>query len=188
MDKLSEGAYVSRAGFKLEQANNKFKVNFKNQSVLDVGSSTGGFSDYAIKHGAKNVLAIELGTNQMDSQLRANEKLELLEKTDILNVKPSFVPDVVLVDLSFVSLKKILPHIHGLVDRNSKIIVLVKPQFEAKSSDKQNGIIKNNSIRRSVLKDFENWSRKYFVILNKTDEIISGTKGNKERFYLLIKA
>ncbi len=198
MDQSTSNPYVSRAGYKLEQANTKFKINFKDQAVLDVGSSTGGFTDYALKHGAKQIFAVELGTNQLVNQLRLSDKIELHEKADILDVKPYHangfglklkdVPDIVLVDLSFISLKKILPHIQTLINKNSKLIVLVKPQFEARAIDKNDGIIKNEAIRRRVLKDFETWVKKQYVILNKTDAIISGTKGNKERFYLLLKA
>ena len=97
------------------------------------------------------------------------------------------MPDIVVIDLSFVSLKKILPHVRGLVDKNSRLITLVKPQFEATNKDKVNGIIKNESIRRAIFKDFEVWVKNYFVILDKVDSKVIGTYGNKERFYYLSK-
>ncbi|MHB1864938.1 MAG: SAM-dependent methyltransferase [Candidatus Saccharimonadales bacterium] len=187
--------YVSRAGYKLEQANTKFKVDFSGRLILDIGCSTGGFTDYALKHHAKRVTAIELGTRQLSEKLRYDERIELLEKTDILNVGPygstgyiqplSFIPDILLMDLSFISVKKVLPHVYKLVGKNTQLIILVKPQFEATNKDKHGGIVKNEAIRRRILHDFELWVRRYLVIQNKTDTIISGTKGNKERFYLL---
>lgn len=194
---INNSTYVSRAGYKLEQANTKFKVDFKNQRVLDIGSSSGGFSDYALKHGAKAVFAVELGTRQMSELVYTDTRVELHEKTDILNVLPfknqreglklTFIPDIVLIDISFTSLRDILPHVMTLIDRHTKLIVLLKPQFEARDKAKQAGLIKNNSIRRQIFQQFELWARQYFVILNKSDAIISGSKGNKERFYLLIK-
>jgi 23S rRNA (cytidine1920-2'-O)/16S rRNA (cytidine1409-2'-O)-methyltransferase len=192
---MNTKTYVSRGGDKLESACLKFRLSFKDRNVLDIGSSTGGFSDYALKNGAKKVIAIELGSNQIDSRLRLDKRIELHEKTNILDVLPygskgqatilSFVPDIVVVDLSFVSLKDILPYVVKLVDANTKLIVLVKPQFEAKSNDKNHGIIKNETIRRSILKDTEHWIKEYFVIIDKIDSGVVGSKGNKERFYLL---
>jgi 23S rRNA (cytidine1920-2'-O)/16S rRNA (cytidine1409-2'-O)-methyltransferase len=197
MNDLDTNPYVSRGGLKLASANSKFKIDFKDRNVLDVGSSTGGFSDYAIKNGAKKVIAVELGTNQIAESLRINRKLELHEKTDIRDVQPAnskevdlkleFVPDIVVVDLSFISLREVLPHLGRLVDTHSVLIVLVKPQFEVDSSAKNKGIIKNESIRRQVLKDFEIWVKDHFVIDGKIDSAVLGTKGNKEKFYLLSK-
>ena len=192
------GQYVSRAGSKLEFANQLFKVDFNDKLVLDVGSSTGGFSDYALQKGARRIIAIELGSRQMTTSLLSSGKIELHEKTNILAVEPynssnkvmklSFVPDIVLVDLSFVSLKTILPHLANLVNKNSQLVVLVKPQFEAGANDKNHGIIKNENVRRRIFRDFESWVKKYFVVKAKVDSAIIGTKGNKERFYLLVKA
>jgi 23S rRNA (cytidine1920-2'-O)/16S rRNA (cytidine1409-2'-O)-methyltransferase len=188
--------YVSRGGLKLKSANAKFKVNFKDQTVLDIGSSTGGFSDYALQNGAKKVVAIELGSNQMASKMRLDNRLELHEKTNILDVHTAksksglgldSEPGIVVIDLSFVSLREILPHIRQLVVPSSQLIVLVKPQFEAATKEKHRGIIKNEAIRRKVLKDFEIWVKEYFVILDKVDSAVTGSKGNKERFYLLKK-
>jgi 23S rRNA (cytidine1920-2'-O)/16S rRNA (cytidine1409-2'-O)-methyltransferase len=197
MDKLKDDKYVSRAGLKMELANQKFRLSFKDKNVLDVGSSTGGFTDYALKKGARKIIAIELGTNQMDESIAKNPDVELHEKTNILDILPyqpvnngsnlRFIPDITMIDLSFVSLKKILPHISKLINQKSLAIVLVKPQFEAKPVDKNKGIIKNEAIRRHILKDFEYWVKEYFIILDKVDSMITGTKGNKERFYLLSK-
>jgi len=97
-------------------------------------------------------------------------------------------PDIIVIDVSFISLRQILPHIDKYIaGPKTQILAMVKPQFEAMSTDKNKGIIKNEAIRRSILKDFELWAKKYFVIINKADSQIFGTKGNQERFYLLKK-
>jgi 23S rRNA (cytidine1920-2'-O)/16S rRNA (cytidine1409-2'-O)-methyltransferase len=186
---LVKGAYVSRAGLKLEAANKLFKVNFKDKIVLDVGSSTGGFTDYSIRNQASKVIAIEIGSDQMNPTLSANSLVELHEKTDIRQVRLKQTPDIVLIDLSFVSLKLIMSHIFKLVNKQTYIFALVKPQFEAIDSEKNKGIVKNQKIRREILKSLENWLKNNnFIILNKVDSEVHGLKGNIERFYLLKRA
>ena len=178
--------YVSRAGLKLESVADVLKLDFKDKTVLDVGSSTGGFTDFALRNGAKKVYAVDVGTDQLHSRLRGNSKVELHEKTDIRDFKLDDKPDIVLIDVSFISLRDILPHISGeLSGPNTQIVAMVKPQFEAGREQTNKGVIKNDSMRRQILRDFENWSKKYFVISNKRDSDISGAKGNQERFYLL---
>ena len=178
--------YVSRAGLKLASVAQLFKLEFKDNVVLDVGSSTGGFTDYALQHGAKKVIAIDVGTDQLHPSLHSNEKIELHEQTDIRDVKELSVnPDIVVIDVSFISLKEILPHVANLSGRETKIVAMLKPQFEAGADAKHKGVIKNERMRREILQNFEAWVKNYFVILNKADSQIAGTKGNQERFYLL---
>jgi 23S rRNA (cytidine1920-2'-O)/16S rRNA (cytidine1409-2'-O)-methyltransferase len=203
--------YVSRAALKLASVVDAFKLDFTDKVVLDVGSSTGGFTDYALKHGAKKVIAVEVGKDQMHPSLRSNPRVELYEQTDIRRImlenkarrtEPSKVepwngekdgvvyiseqPDFVVADVSFISLREILPHISKLVSRDSQLVIMVKPQFEASHSKlKHKGVIKNDRMRREILKDFESWAAQYFVILDKADSQIAGAKGNLERFYKL---
>ena len=178
--------YVSRAALKLASIADTFKLSFKDKTVLDVGSSTGGFTDYALKHGARGVYAVEKGTEQLHPSLKDNPFIELHEKTDIRDFYPSEIPDIVVIDVSFVPLRDILPHIAKISDRNTQIIAMVKPQFEAVSSNlKHKGVIKNERMRRQILKDFEDYAVKNFVIVNKADSEIAGSKGNHERFYFL---
>jgi 23S rRNA (cytidine1920-2'-O)/16S rRNA (cytidine1409-2'-O)-methyltransferase len=95
-------------------------------------------------------------------------------------------PDIVVIDVSFISLRDILPHVAKLSSKQTQIIAMVKPQFEAASAGtKHKGVIKNDRMRRDILKDFEAWARQYFVILDKADSEIAGAKGNLERFYKL---
>ena len=179
--------YVSRAGLKLASIAKDFELNFKDKIVLDVGSSTGGFTDYALQNGAKKVVAVELGKNQMHPSLRSDPRIELYEQTDIRSIKKlDSKPNIIVIDVSFISLREILPYLIKLSNKKTEIIAMVKPQFEAKTSNiKHKGVIKNENIRREILKDFENWAKKIFVILNKKDSEITGEKGNKERFFYL---
>ena len=193
--------YVSRSGYKLAGAVHAMGVSFKNKVVLDVGSSTGGFTDFSLKNGAKKVYAVDVGTNQLHPSLRADERIELHEQTDIRDVgleqkpyddkKPKVLlkgsPNIVVIDVSFISLKDILPHVSCLMSHDSLALAMVKPQFEAGKDQVNKGVIKNDRVRREILKDFETWSKKYFIIKNQADSEVAGTKGNLERFYLLQK-
>jgi 23S rRNA (cytidine1920-2'-O)/16S rRNA (cytidine1409-2'-O)-methyltransferase len=182
----AEVQYVGRAGLKLASVADILKLDFRDRIVLDVGSSTGGFTDFALRHGAKKIYAVDVGTEQMHPTLRHNKQIELHEKTDIRDFYMDIKPDIILIDVSFISLRDILPHIFNyLSDTNTQIVAMVKPQFEAGKNQTNKGIIKNDAMRRQILKDFEDWSHKYFIILNKRDSDVAGAKGNQERFYLL---
>lgn len=178
--------YVSRAGLKLASIADHFKLDFRNKIVLDVGSSTGGFTDYSLRHGAKKVIAVELGTNQLHPSLVNNPNIELYEQTDIRKFKTIHDIDIVVIDVSFISLREILPSVINLCNKDTIIVAMCKPQFEAKQSYIfHSGVIKNEKLRRDVLKDFENWLRPRLLILDKSDSAVAGSKGNLERFYLL---
>lgn len=179
--------YVSRAGLKLASVAKTLGVEFKNTIVLDVGSSTGGFTDYALQNGAKKVYAVDVGTDQLHSSFHDEPRIELHEKTDIRDFTPTETPDVVVMDVSFVSLREILPHVATISGTNTEIIAMVKPQFEAGRHQVNKGVIKNDSVRRQILKDFEVWAKELFVISDKADSEVAGSRGNRERFYLLKK-
>lgn len=204
--------YVSRAGLKLASVADIFELDFRGKSVLDVGSSTGGFTDYALKHGAKKVIAVDVGTNQLHPSLKNNPRIELHEKTDIRDVrlkqnggraarasdalrarrdeKPRkgcliTVPAVVLIDVSFISLREVLPAVVNLSKKSTQIVAMLKPQFEAGKEQTNRGVVKNDRLRRQILKAFEEWTKDLFVVVAKADSDISGASGNLERFYLL---
>ncbi|HET6863961.1 MAG TPA: TlyA family RNA methyltransferase [Candidatus Saccharimonadales bacterium] len=179
--------YVSRAALKLESVARKLRLEFKDKVVLDVGSSTGGFTDFALQKGAKKVIAVDVGTDQLHPAMRTNPKVELHEKTDIRDFKPQDELDIVLIDVSFISLRLILPHTSEISSKQTQIAAMLKPQFEASPKEVNKGVIKNDTVRRKVLKDFETWTKQYFKIVNKADSEVAGAKGNRERFYLLIK-
>ena len=180
--------YVGRAALKLKSAAEAFGLDFSGKTVLDVGSSTGGFTQYALEHGAAKVIAVDVGTDQLHPSLRSDQRIELHEKTDIRDFTTPDHIDVVVGDVSFISLREILPHVATLVGVQSDIVAMVKPQFEAgQSSLKHKGVIKNDKMRREILKDFETWAQKHFKIVQKADSEVPGSKGNVERFYLLRK-
>lgn len=180
--------YVSRAGLKLASVTKALGLAFDDAVVLDVGSSTGGFTDYALQHGAQRVIAVDVGTDQLHPSLHGHAQIELHEKTDIRDFTPETAPDIVVMDVSFVSARQILPHLHDITTPATDIVVMVKPQFEAQRQQiTAGGIVKNDRIRRKILHDFEQWARQRFVIKDKADSEIAGANGNKERFYLLQK-
>ena len=144
----------------------------------------------ALKNGAKKVVAVEKGTKQMKEPLRSDARVDLREKTDIFTVKwrGKEKLDVILADVSFVSLKKVLEYAkreiigEGMTD----LIVMLKPQFEAQPEQLLRGVVKNEKMRREIMKDFEAWTRKKgFVTQAKHDSDLPGKSGNIERFYWL---
>ena len=183
-----EEQYVSRAALKLKSADASFHLDFRGKTVLDVGSSTGGFTQYALVHGAKKVVAVDVGTEQLHPSLRTDIRIELHEKTDIRDFVPSEKISIVVMDVSFISLREILPHIAKICTPDTAVVAMVKPQFEAGQSNlKHKGVIKNDKMRRDILRDFEIWAQKLFKIVDKMDSEVAGSKGNVERFYILHK-
>lgn len=181
--------YVSRAGLKLASVAGKFGVEFRDTVVLDVGSSTGGFTDYALQHGAAKVYAVDVGTDQLHPSLQGDNRIELHEKTDIRDFVPVTTPDIIVIDVSFISLRQILPHLAKISAPHTTVLAMVKPQFEASRQQiSSSGIVKNDTYRRQILRDFETWARGYFTIIDKADSDVRGAHGNLERFYVLKKS
>lgn len=198
----SPHANLTRGYQKLASAAAGFHFDFRGRTVLDIGSSTGGFTAYALDHGASRVIAIEKGTNQMAAPLCFDPRIELHEKTDIFSVStqpprqgtttPAAVsisgkPDIIVADVSFISLTKVLKYAKmNLARSNTDYLVMVKPQFEARPDQLIRGVVKNSAIRRQILKDFERWlSTNNFRIVKKADNELPGRAGNLERFYWL---
>ena len=233
----AENNFVSRAEGKLEGAVRAFRYDFRDKTVLDIGSSTGGFTELALKLGAKRVFAIEKGSHQMKAPLRFDPRVSLHEKTDFFDVTPIREPavlpnsssvtrgvempsgistpaalrlysseldknagslvqrqqnvcvpvvDTIVADVSFVSLTKILRHARRFADQRTDFLVMLKPQFEARPQQLWKGVVKNEKIRREIIKGFEIWLKQNkFIILNKRDNEVFGKNGNQERFYYL---
>lgn len=177
--------YVSRAAFKLGSATEYLNLDFKDKTMLDVGSSTGGFTDYALRRGAKKVVAVDVGTDQLHPSLRTDKRIELHEKTDIREFETNEQFDLIVIDVSFVSLKDVLPTVMQLASDETKVVAMLKPQFEARDPKKHKGVIKNSKMRRDIIKEFELWLRDQALIVDSHDSDVSGKKGNTERFYLL---
>lgn len=177
---------VGRAEYKLEGALRAFRVDLRGKTVLDIGSSTGGFTEMALRAGAAKVVAVEKGTNQMKAPLRFDPRIELHEKTDIFEFA-GVQPDVILADVSFISLRDVLVYAkETFATRKTDFLVMLKPQFEARPDQLVNGVVKNNKMRREIVTDFENWLRRNkFVVLGKRDNELAGRFGNVERFYYL---
>lgn len=190
---IKKNPYVSRAGLKLASVVKFFELNFKEKIVLDVGSSTGGFTDFALQNGAKQVVAVDVGTAQMHPKLRSDKRLQLHEKTDIraFSTEDRYrkflkAADVILIDVSFISLREILPSVSCLASPQTSVLAMCKPQFEAGANQTNKGVIKNEKIRREIFSNFELWLKDHgFIIVSKRDSVIAGEKGNRERFYLL---
>ena len=195
---------VSRAENKLAGAAQAFSYDFRGKTVLDIGSSTGGFTEYALLRGAKKIIAVEKGTRQMKAPLRFDPRIDLREKTDIFSVtrnslsrdqdennenesKTDIRIDTILADVSFISLKQVLLHAKKqLASPQTDFLVMLKPQFEARPFQLKNGVVKNETIRRDIIKDFEAWLKNNgFLIVNKRDNTLAGKNGNLERFYFL---
>lgn len=183
----TEEQYVSRAGLKLASVAQTLGLQFANKVVLDVGSSTGGFTDYALQHGATHVYAVDVGTEQLHPSLRGHKNIDLHEKTDIRHFfLTEKLPDIIVIDVSFISLREVLPHLkEHLSKKSTQVVAMVKPQFEAGKNQTNKGVVKNDSVRRQILREFEGWAKEYFVISDKRDSDVAGAKGNQERFYLL---
>ncbi len=179
----------SRGYIKLSDAAKAFNFDFLGKLVLDIGSSTGGFTKYALDHGAKKVIAIEKGTNQMVKPLRYDKRIDLHEKTDIFSVRLelSCIPDVIVADVSFISLKKVLSYAkQHLSNKETNFLVMLKPQFEANPDQLINGVIKNHKTRHVIIVEFEQWLKENdFLVVNKRDNRLRGKNGNMERFYWL---
>ena len=178
---------VSRAENKLADFCEFIHFDFREKTVLDIGSSTGGFTEYALRAGARKVIAVEKGTRQMKVPLRFDSRVELHEKTDIFEFRTSERIDVILADVSFVSLRKVLAYAkERLAEEGTEFLVMLKPQFEAGEEQLVKGVVKNEKMRREILTKFEGWLKKNgFLILNKRDNLLKGKTGNLERFYHL---
>ncbi|MDE7263869.1 MAG: TlyA family RNA methyltransferase [Anaeroplasmataceae bacterium] len=180
--------YVSRGGLKLEAAIQSFQLDFKDKTVLDVGASTGGFTDCSLKFGAKLVYAVDVGTMQLDSSLRGRDDVIVLEQTNIAEVEAFPVSfDYIVMDVSFVSIEKLLPAIHRFLAEEAIWICLIKPQFEVGKRYLKNGIVKDRALHIKVLEQISSALEQYQMGIYKLiPSPILGGSGNKE-FLALIK-
>lgn len=182
-----EGIYASRAGLKIKKAIDEFGVDLKGKICFDIGASTGGFTDCMLREGASKVFAIDVGYGQLDYRLRVDERVVVIERTnvryieeDFFNVKGKFS----CIDVSFISLEKILNKVRTFLIPDGEIIALIKPQFEAgKGKVNKKGIVKNKETHFEVIERILNFSRENkFGVLGITFSPIRGGNGNIEFF------
>jgi len=178
--------YVGRGGLKLEKALNSFSISAKDKIMIDVGSSTGGFTDCALQNGAKLCYAVDVGYNQLDWKLRSDERVIVMERTNFRHVTADMLkdgtPNLATVDVSFISLKLILPVLKKLLVDHSDIVVLIKPQFEAgREQVGKKGIIRDAKIHQEVLENIILFAKSEgYQICDLTYSPITGGEGNIE--------
>jgi 23S rRNA (cytidine1920-2'-O)/16S rRNA (cytidine1409-2'-O)-methyltransferase len=183
---VAEGSrYVSRGGHKLEGALDVFGLDVRGARALDVGASTGGFTDCLLQHGAKGVTALDVGYGQLAWRLRQDERVEVLERTNIRSIDPESLGepfDVIVIDVSFISLGKVLPHVVPLLAESGELVALVKPQFEAgKGRVGKKGVVRDPSIHEEVLRTAVGSVRERgLVVRGLTWSPLRGPEGNIE--------
>ena len=176
--------YVSRGGLKLEKAIKVFELDFKDKIVLDIGASTGGFTDCSLQNGAKFVYAIDVGTNQLDWKLRNDSRVKSIENKHINDLEKKDLQDdidIIVMDISFISIKKVLYKIKELLKENGFAIFLIKPQFEAERNEIEKGIVNDSNVHKRIINEvIEEAKINQLFLENLTVSPIRGTKGNIE--------
>jgi len=195
---LAPEKFVSRGGYKLEHALRHFRLDVSGRTAIDIGASTGGFTDCLLQYGAARVFAVDVGQGQLAWRLRRDQRVIVMEKTNARDLTPEmfpqpFVPvDPVVIDCSFISLRKILPPAVALLQPSGKIVALVKPQFEAgkAEADKGEGVITDPAIHQRVLRELEEFVAHMpgLIWRGVTQSPLLGPAGNKEFLVLIEKA
>jgi 23S rRNA (cytidine1920-2'-O)/16S rRNA (cytidine1409-2'-O)-methyltransferase len=185
--------YVSRGGYKLEHALAVFGLSVAGKVALDVGSSTGGFTDCLLQRGAARVYAVDVGRGQLHWRLREDKRVIVHEQTHAANLDESVVPepvDLATVDVSFISLTRVLPAVSARVRQGGSIIALVKPQFEVgRGAGKAlaGGVVRSPDVHREVLRRVAAAAGHGLVLAGLTHSPLAGPKGNREFFFWLVK-
>jgi 23S rRNA (cytidine1920-2'-O)/16S rRNA (cytidine1409-2'-O)-methyltransferase len=185
--------YVSRGGVKLEHAIKTFNIDVKDKTLMDVGASTGGFTDCLLQHGAKKIFAIDVGYGQFSWKLRGDERVVLLEKTNIRYLDRNLVPDKIdtaTIDVSFISLLKVIPKVLEFLKQHGEIVALIKPQFEVGRKDVgKGGVVRDESKQIEVVEKIKRASEKMGLeVKGVTASPIKGPKGNVEYLMYAIKS
>ena len=185
--------YVGRGALKLERAYNEFGLDFDGKKCIDIGASTGGFTDFMLRNGAAKVFAVDVGHGQLAEKLRNDSRVVNLEGTDIRNVAPEDFggcADFISVDVSFISLTMILPKVYELLGDGCCAAVLIKPQFEAgRSNIGKRGIVRDRRVHERVLRDIDSFASGVgFTAEQYTYSSIKGGSGNIEYLVKLVKS
>ena len=184
--------YVSRGGLKLEKAVNNFGLILQDKICMDMGASTGGFTDCMLKNGAQKVYAVDVGYGQLDWKLRTDERVVFMERTNVRYLTENEVPDkldFVSIDVSFISLTKVLPVAYNLTSENGEVVCLIKPQFEAgREQVGKKGVVRDSKVHQEVIEKVINFSKELgFKIKNLSFSPIKGPEGNIEFLLYLSK-
>ncbi|GAX87521.1 23S rRNA (cytidine1920-2'-O)/16S rRNA (cytidine1409-2'-O)-methyltransferase [Lebetimonas natsushimae] len=185
---LEKKIYVSRAACKLKNYLEKFNINFNGKTVLDIGASTGGFSEVSLEKGAEKVVAVDVGTNQLAEKLKNNPKIESYENTDFRNFEYKEKFDVIVSDVSFISLNKLIKKIDKFAKKD--IILLFKPQFEVGINIKRDkkGVVLDKIAIEKARKNFEkNCKNLNWKLIRNEESSIKGKEGNIEYIYHFVK-
>ncbi len=181
----NENSYVSRGGLKLEKALDYFNADVSDTTAIDVGASTGGFSDCLLRRGVKKLYSVDVGYGQLAWEIRNNPKVVCMERTNIRYVTHEQIPDVIelaVIDVSFISLKIVLPAVRNLMGDSGNVYCLIKPQFEAgKDKVGKKGVVRDPLVHKEVLENFiSNAESAGFSVLGITFSPITGPEGNIE--------
>lgn len=177
--------FVSRGGLKLAEALRHFSVSVKDRVILDVGASTGGFTDCLLQHGAARVIAVDVGYGQLHWTLRQDPRIRNLERTNIRHLTPEALGETAqgaVIDVSFISLRLVVPAVSRLVSPDAFLVALVKPQFEAgRAQVGKGGVVRDPAIHQAVLRDLgASFRENAWEIVEQTPSPILGPKGNRE--------
>ena len=177
--------YVSRGGIKLAAAISHFNIDVKNKTVIDVGASTGGFTDCLLRNGASKVVALDVGYGQLDWKIRNDPRVIVVEKTNARYISPDIIEvpaDGAVIDVSFISLKLIIPSVSSVLSEKAFIISLIKPQFEAgKESVGKGGIVKDEKLHLLIVEDISAFFiSQGWAVIGVIPSPILGSKGNRE--------
>ena len=183
--KSPENEYVSRGALKLEKAVRVFGADLKNRVIMDIGSSTGGFTDVCLRNGAKKVYSIDVGYGQLDWKLRNDPRVTVMERTNARYLDDGMFsekPEITVMDVSFISIRLILPAAAGIMGDDGVFYTLIKPQFEAgRENVGKNGVVRDPEIHRSVLEEITTFAWEMgWCIVNLDYSPITGPKGNIE--------
>jgi 23S rRNA (cytidine1920-2'-O)/16S rRNA (cytidine1409-2'-O)-methyltransferase len=189
----AESKYVSRGGLKLEKGLQEFQIRVSEYVCLDVGASTGGFTDCLLQHGAKKVVAIDVGTNQLDWKLRNDARVEVCENINARFLKAENFNekfDLIVMDVSFISVTKIFPVLASLLKADGKAVVLIKPQFEVKRNEvEKGGLVTDPEKHARVIEEVNSSAAENNLkVCGVIDSPITGAEGNKEFLALYEKA
>ena len=180
--------YVSRGGYKLAAALDEFNINPTDMTAYDIGASTGGFTNCLLQRGAKKVYAIDCGTGQLQQKIRNDDRVVVMEKTNARNLTRDFFSEpaeIIVIDVSFISLKKILPVVNKIGENGTIVIALIKPQFEVgKGKELIKGVVKSKAARERIVEEIKNFTENLnWKITGIIESPITGPAGNHE--YLL---